>query len=289
MLQAQSGIEKLAASVDSLIVIPNDRLRALDEKKKTIAEAFAEADEVLLQGVKSISELIKIPGFINLDFADVTAIMKNAGYAHMGVGSAKGTDKAQLAAVAAISSPLLETSIAGAMGVLISITASEDIQLDEIDAASHMIHAEAHPDANIIWGATFDPNLVDEMRITIIATGFIKPEEETNSTPVATTITRTAPVNAPANNGYHAPEAVAAPAYAAPVVETPVYEAPAPVYAAPVYSAPVYEAPVVEEPVVAPQPTKTVVVPQNNGGIAKEYDSSYEDIWSKFVKAKKLK
>ena len=286
--QAEAGIAELSKHVDSLIVIPNERLKQVEDTHITLANAFEIADDVLRRGVQSVSELINVPGFINLDFADVTAIMKNAGYAHMGVGSAKGTDKAQLAAVAAISSPLLETSIAGAMGVLISITASEDIQLDEIDAASHMIHAEAHPDANIIWGATFDPNLVDEMRITIIATGFIKPEEETNSIPVATTITRTAPAHAPANNTYSAPEAVAAPVYAAPVTEAPVYEAPAPVYAAPVYSAPVYEAPVVEEPVVAPQPTKTVVVPQNNG-IAKEYDSSYEDIWSKFVKAKKLK
>jgi cell division protein FtsZ len=208
--------------------------------------------------------------------------MKNAGYAHMGVGSAKGAEKANLAAVAAISSPLLETSIAGATGVLISITASEDIQLDEIDEASQRIHAEAHPDANIIWGATFDPNLVDEMRITIIATGFIKPNGETSSTPVATTITKTAPV---VNN---TPETVAAPVHTAPVYEAPVYETPAPVYSAPVYETPVVETPVVETPVV-PQPTKTVVVPQNNSGIAKEYDSSYEDIWSKFVKAKKLK
>ena len=114
-----------------------------------------------------------MPGFINLDFADVTTIMKNAGYAHMGVGSAKGADKAQVAAMEAISSPLLETSITGATGVLVSITASEDIQLDEIDAASHMIYEEAHPDANIIWGAAFDPSLQDEMRVTIIATGFV--------------------------------------------------------------------------------------------------------------------
>jgi cell division protein FtsZ len=120
-----------------------------------------------------VSELINVPGFINLDFADVTTIMKNAGYAHMGVGSAKGTDKAQLAAMAAISSPLLETSIAGATGVLVSITASEDIQLEEVETASRMICEEAHPDANIIWGASFAPELTDEMRVTIIATGFI--------------------------------------------------------------------------------------------------------------------
>ena len=134
---------------------------------------FEIADDVLRRGVQSVSELINVPGFINLDFADVTTIMKNAGYAHMGVGSAKGTDKAQLAAMAAISSPLLETNIAGATGVLVSITASEDIQLEEVETASRMIYEEAHPDATIIWGAAFSPDLQDEIRVTIIATGFI--------------------------------------------------------------------------------------------------------------------
>ncbi len=172
MVQAQEGIAKLAEHVDSLIVIPNDRLRALDEKKKTIAEAFAEADEVLLQGVKSISELIKIPGFINLDFADVTSVMKDAGYAHMGVGRAKGKDKAECAANAAVSSPLLETSISGAMGVIISITASDDVDLEDVENAAEIITANAHEDANITWGIAFDPELDDEMVITVIATGF---------------------------------------------------------------------------------------------------------------------
>ncbi|MDY6017699.1 MAG: cell division protein FtsZ [Oscillospiraceae bacterium] len=172
MVQAQEGISKLAEHVDSLIVIPNDRLRALDEKKKTIAEAFAEADEVLLQGVKSISELIKIPGFINLDFADVTSVMKDAGYAHMGVGRAKGKDKAECAANAAVSSPLLETSIAGAKGVIISITASDDVDLEDVENAAEIITAKAHEDANITWGIAFDPDLDDEMVITVIATGF---------------------------------------------------------------------------------------------------------------------
>ena len=172
MIQAQEGIAKLAEHVDSLIVIPNDRLRALDEKKKTIAEAFAEADEVLLQGVKSISELIKIPGFINLDFADVTSVMKDAGYAHMGVGRAKGKDKAECAANAAVSSPLLETSISGAMGVIISITASDDVDLEDVENAAEIITANAHEDANITWGIAFDPELDDEMVITVIATGF---------------------------------------------------------------------------------------------------------------------
>ncbi len=172
MLQAQEGIAALSEHVDSLIVIPNDRLRSLDEKKKTIAEAFAQADEVLLQGVKSISELIKIPGFINLDFADVTSVMKDAGLAHMGVGRAKGKDKAECAANMAVSSPLLETSISGAKGVIISINASDDVDLEEVEAAAEIVTKEAHPDANITWGIAFDPDLDDEMIITVIATGF---------------------------------------------------------------------------------------------------------------------
>jgi len=171
--QAEAGIAELSKYVDSLIVIPNERLKQVEDTHITLANAFEIADDVLRRGVQSVSELINVPGFINLDFADVTSIMKNAGYAHMGVGAAKGADKAQVAAMQAISSPLLETNITGATGVLVSITASEDIQLDEIDAASNMIYEEAHPDANIIWGAAFDPSLQDEMRVTVIATGFI--------------------------------------------------------------------------------------------------------------------
>ncbi len=170
--QAEMGIAELAKYVDSLIVIPNERLKQVEGNNITLANAFEIADDVLRRGVFSVSNLINIPGFVNLDFADVTTIMKDAGYAHMGVGSAKGIDKAEIAAMAAISSPLLETSIAGAMGVLVSITASEDIQLQEIETASQRIYDEAHPDANIIWGASFDPSLNDEIRITIIATGF---------------------------------------------------------------------------------------------------------------------
>ena len=191
MLQAEAGITELSKYVDSLIVIPNERLKQVEDTNITLANAFEIADDVLRRGVQSVSELINVPGFVNLDFADVTTIMKNAGYAHMGVGRAKGSDKAQLAAMAAISSPLLETSIAGATGVLVSITASEDIQLDEVEIASQMIHEEAHPDATIIWGAAFDPTLVDEIKVTIIATGFIDnnakgTEVHTQQRPVAT-------------------------------------------------------------------------------------------------------
>ncbi len=181
--QANVGIAELSKYVDALIVIPNERLKQVEDTKITLLNAFEIADDVLRRGVQSISELINVPGFVNLDFADVTTIMKNAGYAHMGVGTAKGSDKAQLAAMAAISSPLLETSITGATGVLISITASEDITLDEVETASRMIYEEAHPDATIIWGAAFDPELQDEMRVTIIATGFISNDDKKPTPP----------------------------------------------------------------------------------------------------------
>ena len=172
MSQAQEGIARLAESVDSLIVIPNEHLRALDDRRLSLSEAFALADEVLLQGVKNISELIKIPGYINLDFADVTSIMKDAGYAHMGFGKASGKDKAIAAANAAIKSPLLETSITGAKGVIFCVTSSDDIGLEEVESAAEIIQAQAHPDANITWGLAFDPELTDEVTITVIATGF---------------------------------------------------------------------------------------------------------------------
>lgn len=172
MLQAEEGINELSEHVDSLVVIPNERLKYFSEQKITLINAFDAADDVLRQGVKSISELIKIPGFINLDFADVTAIMRDAGHAHMGVGRASGKDKAEQSANAAISSPLLETTIDGAHGVIISITSSPDIGLDEVEQASTFISNAAHPDANIIWGVAFDEALNDEMEITVIATGF---------------------------------------------------------------------------------------------------------------------
>ncbi len=172
MNEAVAGIEKLAKNVDSLVVIPNQKLLVGENRTTHFRDAFAKADEVLLQGVKSISELITVPGFINLDFADVTSVMKDAGYAHMGVGRAKGKDKAEVAAQLAISSPLLETSIAGAKGVIISFTASEDIDIEEIERAAELITASASEDANITWGIVFDSALDDELVITVIATGF---------------------------------------------------------------------------------------------------------------------
>jgi cell division protein FtsZ len=169
---AEQGIARLSEHVDSLIVIPNDRLKLLSDRCKTLSEAFLVADEVLSQGVKSISELIKVPGFVNLDFADVCSVMRDAGYAHMGVGTAKGKDKSLQAAEMATSSPLLETSIAGAKGVIISITSSPDIGLEEIETACESITDNAHPDANITWGVAFDSKLEDEIIITVVATGF---------------------------------------------------------------------------------------------------------------------
>ena len=170
--QAETGIQKLAEHVDSLIVIPNDRLQMLTDKKITFLNAFQEADDVLRKGVQSIVELITMDGIINLDFADVSAVMTNAGLAHMGVGTAKGKDKAEQAAKMAMSSPLLETNISGAKGIVVNVTASADIGLEEVYSAISMITDEAQSDATIIFGAAVDPSLEDEMKITLVATGF---------------------------------------------------------------------------------------------------------------------
>ncbi len=171
MKQAEQGIEALRQHVDSLIVIPNERLKFVSEQKITLANAFEVADDVLRQGVQSVSELINATAMINLDFADVTTVMADAGFAHMGVGHATGREKAEQAALAAINSPLIETKIDNASGVIISITASNDIGLDEVDQASSLIAKTVHPDATIIWGVQLDDTLEDEMRITVIATG----------------------------------------------------------------------------------------------------------------------
>ncbi len=179
MDQAVAGIAELSQYVDSLVVIPNDRLKEVSDTRITLMNAFEVADSVLSRGTKSISDLINVDAFINLDFNDVSSVMKDAGYAHMGVGIATGKDKAEEAARAAISSPLLESSISGANGLLISITVSPDVGLEDVTVASTMIANEAAPGANVIWGVNFDTELEDEMRITIIATGFNKkPAEE---------------------------------------------------------------------------------------------------------------
>ena len=179
MRQAEAGIEELRDKVDSLVIIPNDRLKHATDQKITFANAFEIADDVLRQAVQSISDLIRETGFINLDFADVTAIMKGAGLAHMGVGRAAGKGKAEEAARMAISSPLLETSINGARGILINVTGSADIGLEEVEQAASLVQEAVHPDAVTIFGATFDETMDDEIRVTVIATGFDeKPKAE---------------------------------------------------------------------------------------------------------------
>lgn len=171
MSQAEAGIAELSEQVDSLVVIPNERLKYVSEQKITFKNAFNIADDVLRQGVQSISELINVTALVNLDFADVKSIMENAGYAHMGVGVATGRDKAEQAANAAITSQLIETSMDNARGVIISITGSDDIGLEEVELASSIIADKVHPDATIIWGAQLDDSLEDTIRVTVVATG----------------------------------------------------------------------------------------------------------------------
>ena len=254
MSMAEQGIANLMMHVDSLIVIPNERLKLISQEKITLMNAFEAADNVLRQGVESISSLINVPAFINLDFADVRSIMKDAGFAHMGVGVAKGAGKAENAAKAAISSPLLETSIAGARGVIINITSSPDIGLDDVETAASMITQSAHPDANIIWGTAFDERLQDEMSITVVATGF-------ESTPGVDE-----PIQAVVNAQRAA--AGAAPA-AAPAAPRPAAApAPAPAPAAD---------PVIPNPVFSNVFNPNVDTPVSTAPAAKEDDSSEDD------------
>ena len=189
MRQAEAGIAALAAKVDSLIVIPNDRLKYVTDQKITFANAFGIADDVLKQAVTSISELVAYSDrvIINLDFADVSAVMKDAGRAHMGVGTATGREKAEQAALAAVSSPLLETSINGATGVLVNVTGSSELTLDDVETAAGIVQEAANPDAKIIFGATVCEDFDDEMRVTVIATGFEGGEIVVKSAPAATT------------------------------------------------------------------------------------------------------
>src|ERR1700745_1465722 len=170
--QAQEGIDRLREMVDTLIVIPNEKLLAIVERRMSILDAFREADNVLRQGVQGITDLITIPGLINLDFADVRAIMENAGSALMGIGTASGESRASEAAKTAISSPLLEESVEGAPGILLNITGGRDLGLFEVNEAAELIHAAADPNSNIIFGAVIDEQMGDEVRVTVIATGF---------------------------------------------------------------------------------------------------------------------
>ncbi len=181
MTQAEAGIASLSAQVDSLVVIPNERLKFVSTEKITFKNAFIIADDVLRQGVQSISELINVTAMVNLDFADVKSVMQDAGYAHMGVGTATGRDKAEQAARMAVTSPLIETSMDNARGVIISITGSEDIGLEEVEIASSIISEMAHPDATIIWGAQLDDSLDDTIRVTVVATGLGEDKKADNN------------------------------------------------------------------------------------------------------------
>ncbi len=172
--QAERGIESLKGKVDALVVIPNDKLLQIIDRKTSMVEAFQKADEVLMQGVQGISDLITVTGTVNLDFADVKTIMLNTGMAHMGIGRASGENRAEDAAKEAIQSPLLETSIEGARGVIINITGGDDLGLQEVNTAAELIQRSVDPEANIIFGTVVNPELEDEIQITVIATGFDK-------------------------------------------------------------------------------------------------------------------
>jgi cell division protein FtsZ len=184
-VQAEQGIQKLKEKVDTLIVIPNDRLLTVSNEKTSMLNAFKMADEVLLQGVQGITELITTPGLINTDFADVKMVMSNAGSALMGIGYGSGEGRALAAANAAISSPLLEASIEGARGILLSVAGGSDLGLFEVNEAAEVIHGVAHPDANIIFGTVIDDSMGDEVRVTVIAAGFDRWDEAKGRPPAA--------------------------------------------------------------------------------------------------------
>lgn len=192
MVNAEDGVEKLRQKVDALIVIPNQRLLDVIDRKMTLAESFRVVDSVLTQGVQGISDIITVPGLINVDFADVKAIMADAGSALMGIGMGVGDNRAQMAARAAISSPLLEVSIDGAKGVLFNITGGPDMTMSEVDEAAKIIAEATDADANIIFGAAIDDRLIDQMKITVIATGF----DETRSR-LSNLVNRNKPVAVP--------------------------------------------------------------------------------------------
>jgi cell division protein FtsZ len=210
--QAEAGIEALTDEVDTLIVIPNDRLLSISDRQVSVLDAFRSADEVLRSGVQGITDLITTPGLINLDFADVKSVMKDAGSALMGIGSARGEDRAIAAAEHAISSPLLEASIDGAYGVLLSVSGGSDLGLFEIHEAANLVSEAAHPEANIIFGAVIDDALGDEVRVTVIAAGFEGGQPKKRE---VGTVRRTESLE-------RRKQAAAAPAAPAPVVEAPV-------------------------------------------------------------------
>ena len=206
--QAETGIESLREEVDTLIVIPNDKLLQMTDHTVAILDAFKQADQVLLQGVSGITDLITTPGLINLDFADVKSIMSQAGSALMGIGSARGEDRARAACEMAISSPLLEASIDGAHGVLLAVAGGSDLGLFEVSAAAQLIEEAAHEDANIIFGTVIDDSLGDEVRVTVIAAGFDggMPQKRTNSRPDSVRQQQSRPVPTP-QGGYESSQA----------------------------------------------------------------------------------
>ena len=183
LAQAERGIASLKGKVDTLVVIPNDKLLQVIDRKTSMIEAFRMADDVLRQGVQGISDLISVPGVINLDFADVRTIMLNQGMAHMGIGCASGENRAEDAAKQAIQSPMLETSIEGARGIIINITGGSDMGLHEANTAAELVQRSADPEANIIFGTVIDESMGDELQITVIATGFEKEEERRAGSP----------------------------------------------------------------------------------------------------------
>ncbi|QNS06735.1 cell division protein FtsZ [Streptomyces xanthii] len=245
--QAEDGIAELREEVDTLIVIPNDRLLSISDRQVSVLDAFKSADQVLLSGVQGITDLITTPGLINLDFADVKSVMSEAGSALMGIGSARGDDRAVAAAEMAISSPLLEASIDGARGVLLSISGGSDLGLFEINEAAQLVSEAAHPEANIIFGAVIDDALGDEVRVTVIAAGFDggQPPNKRDNVIGSASAKREEP--APASRPAPAPEP-SRPSFGSLGSVTPREEPKAP---EPVEAAPVNEAPAV--PVTPPQ------------------------------------
>jgi cell division protein FtsZ len=195
--QAEQGLEALQSRVDTLIVIPNDKLLAVISEQTPVQEAFRYADDILRQGVQGISDIITIPGLVNVDFADVRAVMADAGTALMGIGIGSGKSRAREAANAAISSPLLESSVEGARGVVFNITGGSDLTLHEVNAAAETIYEVVDPNANIIFGAVIDDRLQGEVRITVIATGFTGGEAQPASPPPARMVPRSRPMVAP--------------------------------------------------------------------------------------------
>ncbi|WP_323101554.1 cell division protein FtsZ [Intrasporangium sp. YIM S08009] len=267
--QAESGIGSLREEVDTLIVIPNDRLLSISDRNVSMMDAFRSADQVLLSGVQGITDLITTPGLINLDFADVKSVMQGAGSALMGIGSARGEDRAVQAAELAISSPLLEASIDGAHGVLLSIQGGSDLGLFEINEAARLVQEAAHPEANIIFGAVIDDALGDEVRVTVIAAGFDGggPTRRDDDRALGQVMGRSTPSAAPAHQGNHQgnhqaqqhSNGVAAQPAAQPVHQQPVHQQP-------VHQQPVHQQPVHQQP-AAPQqlPTQQPAAPQHQG------------------------